>query len=130
MKKLILSFVIAVSTLTMSLASNGPVGPKAMVEALNVYKTAEVEFYLTSEAQRDFFTFANFNTDTNNLEFVTKDDIKYMQIFNETGKLLYQLPVMSNKLKISRKIFKQGTYKIGFIVKDGKNIQFSNLKFN
>ena len=103
MKKLILSFVIAVTTLSMSFASSGPVGPVALAETLNVYKTAEVEFYLTSEAQRDFFTFANFNTATDNLEFVTKEDIKYLQIFEQNGKLLYQLPVMSNKLKISKK---------------------------
>ena len=130
MKKLILSFVIAVSTLTMSFASNGPVGPVALSESLNVYKTAEVEFYLTSETQKDFFTLANFNTETENLEFVTKEDIQYLQIFEQNGKLLYQLPVMSNKLKISKKVFKQGIYKVGFIVDGGKNIQFSNLKFN
>jgi len=130
MKKLILSFVIAVSTLTMSFASNGPVGPVVLSESLSVYKTAEVEFYLTSEAQKDFFTLANFNTETENLEFVTKEDIQYLQIFEQNGKLLYQLPVMSNKLKISKKVFKQGIYKVGFIVDGGKNIQFSNLKFN
>jgi len=130
MKKLILSFVIAVSTLTMSFASNGPVGPGVLSESLNVFKTAEVEFYLTTASQRAFFTHADFNTETNNLEFVTKDDIKYLQIFEQNGKLLYQLPVMSNKLKISRKVFKQGIYKVGFIVQGGNNIQFSNLKFN
>jgi len=127
MKKLILSFAILTATMLTSFASNGPVSP---VESLNIFKTSAVEFYVQDMSSKDFFTYANFNDITDNVEFVTKDDIKYIQIFRQNGKLQYQLPVMSNKLKISRKMFKQGTYKIGFIVEGGESITFSNLKFN
>jgi len=127
MKKLILSFVITIATLATSFAGTNPV---KVVKAVNVFKTAEVEFYATADAKANFYTYADFNTATNNVEFVVKDKIKFLQIFNQDGKLQYQLPVMSNKLKISRKIFETGVYKIGFIVDGGNNIEFSNLKFN
>lgn len=127
MKKLILSFAIIFATLTMSFAGTNPV---KVVKAVNVFKTAEVEFYATADAATNFFTYAGFNDVTDNVEFVTKHEIKYLQIYTQAGKLQYQLPVMSNKLKISRKMFDTGVYKIGFIVKGGKNIEFSNLKFN
>lgn len=127
MRNLIASLVILTATSITTFAANGPVSP---VEALNVFKTAEVEFYVYDAANKDFFSYANFNDVTDNVEFVTKDDIKYIQIFKQNGKLQYQLPVMSNKLKISRKMFEQGTYKIGFIVEGGESITFSNLKFN
>jgi len=127
MKNLFLSFVILSASFFTVSASHGPVSP---IGALNVFKTAAVEFYVSDVSSKDFFTYANFNDITDNVEFVTKDDIKYIQIFRQNGKLQYQLPVMSNKLKISRKMFKQGTYKIGFIVEGGESITFSNLKFN
>jgi len=132
MKKIIFTFVLSIVTLSISFAGANPIKSKKgkVVKAVAVFKTAEVEFYRAETTSADFFKHADFNAETDNVEFVTKDKIKFLQIFNQKGKLQYQLPVMSNKLKISRKMFDSGVYKIGFIVQGGKNIQFSNLKFN
>jgi len=132
MKKLLLPLLLSLVSLSTSLGAN-PIKTKNkgnVVKAVAIFKTAEVEFYMAETAASDFFSHAGFNTETDNVEFVTKDEIKYLQIFNQKGKLQYQLPVMSNKLKISRKMFNTGVYKIGFIVQGGNNIEFSNLKFN
>jgi len=97
---------------------------------LAIITTASVELSVVNAQQKDFFQVAQYNMEMDALEFVTAESINYLQIFDESGKLKYQLPVMSNKLKISKKMFKQGTYKIGFITKENTTIQFTNLKVN
>jgi len=97
---------------------------------LFIITTASVELSVVNAQQKDFFQVAQYDMEMDALEFVTAESINYLQIFDESGKLKYQLPVMSNKLKISKKMFKQGTYKIGFITKENTTIQFTNLKVN
>ena len=58
------------------------------------------------------------------------DEIKYIQIFTVNGTLKYQLPVMSNKLRISKKLFNKGEYRLGFIMEGNKSIEFTGVKVN
>ena len=81
-------------------------------------------------AQKAFFQVAEYNAESEAIKFVTADFVNYLQIFDANNKLVYQLPVMSNKLRISKKMFKSGTYKIGFITKENTTIQFTNLTVN
>ena len=64
----------------------------------------------------DFFTSAEFNAETDNLSFTTNDNISVIQIFNAEGELEFQLPVMSDNVKINKNLFGQGEYKLGFIL--------------
>ena len=125
MKNLVLSFLFLASALTASFANNA--SPES---ELSVLSTAKVEMNVMNVAQKDFFQVAQYNDKLETLDFVTKDKINYIQVFSTDGKLQYQLPVMSNKLKISMKMFDEGTYKLGFITKNNTTIQFTNLKVN
>ncbi len=124
MKSIILILTASVLFSTASLASTSPESELAIIS------TAKVEMSVVNVAQKDFFQVAKYNSTMDALDFVTKDYINYIQIFNNKGELQYQLPVMSNKLKISRKMFKNGAYKIGFITNNNKTIQFTNLQVN
>ena len=126
MKALILSLIVTVLTTTASIASVTPT-PKSELSIIN---SERVELAVVNVAQKDFFEVAQYNANMDALDFVTKDYVTYIQIFNAAGKLQYQLPVMSNKLKISRKMFDQGNYKLAFITKNNTTIQFTDLKVN
>jgi len=125
MKTFTTTLLIILAAATISYSSN--VIPES---ELAIITTASVELSVVNAQQKDFFQVAQYNMEMDALEFVTAESINYLQIFDESGKLKYQLPVMSNKLKISKKMFKQGTYKIGFITKENTTIQFTNLKVN
>jgi len=125
MKTFTTTLLIILAAATISYSSN--VIPES---ELSIIATASVELSVVNAQQKEFFQVAQYNMEMDVLEFVTAESINYLQIFDESGKLKYQLPVMSNKLKISKKMFKQGTYKIGFITKENTTIQFTNLKVN
>jgi hypothetical protein len=124
MKTFIASLVIGITVITSSFATVTP------ESELSIINTTAVELNVVNVLQKDFFQTAEYNTQLEALEFVTADYVNYLQIFDESGKLMYQLPVMSNKLKISKQLFEQGAYKIGFITKNNTTIQFTNLKVN
>ena len=126
MKNFILSLIL--SAAIFSTASATSVTPDS---ELAIVSSAKVEVSVLNVMQKDFFQVADYNSDMDALDFVTKDKINFIQIFNEKGELEYQLPVMSNKLKISMKMFTgESAYKIGFITKNNTTIQFTNLKIN
>ena len=124
MKTLIVTIIFAVTMISSSFASVTP------ESELSLIASPTVELSVVNAAQKDFFQVAEYNSTMDVLHFVTADYVNYLQIFDEAGKLVYQLPVMSNKLKISKKMFETGAYKIGFITKNNTTIQFTNLTVN
>lgn len=124
MKKLItlLSIFAFLSTSTFASHTN----PESSKDIIN---TTTVKMSVVNIQQKAFFTNASYNTQNDVLEFVTKDKVNYLQIF-KGDRLEYQLPVMSNKLKISKALFKDGNYKLGFITQSGKKIEFANLEIH
>ena len=124
MKTLSISLFFLVATMTVSFAS---VTPKS---ELSIIESTAVELSVVNVAQKAFFQVAEYNAESEAIKFVTADYVNYLQIFDANDKLVYQLPVMSNKLRISKKMFKSGTYKIGFITKENTTIQFTNLTVN
>ena len=124
MKTTIITILAIAASFNTSFANVTP------VSELSIITSPTFELSVTHASQKAFFKVSNYNEVNNALEFVTADVMNYIQIFDEEGKLKYQLPVMSNKLKISTKLFKTGAYKIGFITKENTTIQFTNLTVN
>lgn len=111
-------FIIANTSLT---ASGNPVAAKLL------FAKSDMAMSVMRVDQKSMFKHADYNAKLDALEFVTKDKIAYIQIV-KGNKLQYQLPVMSNKLKIGRAMFGKGIYKIGFITTEGKKIEFTQLE--
>lgn len=70
---------------------------------------------------------ADFNTETQNLSFMTKSEITYVQIINKEGKMEFQLPVNSNNLRINKNLFSEGNYKLGFVFKGNNETHFTTV---
>ena len=85
MKNFVLSLIL--STAIFSTASATSVTPDS---ELAIVSTAKVEVSVLNVMQKDFFQVANYNADMDALDFVTKDEINFIQIFTQDGKLQYQ----------------------------------------
>lgn len=120
MKKSILTIVLAIMT-TLVCATGTPDSSKTIITH------DSFEMSVMELEQKAFFEIAAYNNAQDALEFVTKEKIAYIQIVKD-NQLEYQLPVMSNKLKIGRALFGKGIYKIGFITEGGKKIEFTQLE--
>jgi len=75
----------------------------------------------------EIFTSAEFDAETENLAFTTNDDISIIQIFNAEGEMEFQLPVMSNNVKINKNLFGEGTFKLGFILEGQSNLHTTSV---
>lgn len=103
------------------LAANNP------IENVSIIKTNEISVDINS-IDATFFLEASFNELNESLEFSIAKTISYIQIFNENGELEFQLPVLSNKVKIGKSLFSQsGDYKIGFMIDGVKDVKFSQV---
>lgn len=73
------------------------------------------------------FESASFDAESEHLTFTTNDDISVIQIFDEAGNLEFQLPVMSNQVKINKNLFGQGTFELGFLIQGDSQVHFSKV---
>ena len=123
MKTILFFTVICLSCFSSIKATN-------ILTELTIIKTAEVEVSLLHISQKKFFKTAEYNLKSNSLDFITAEKIHYIRIYTQQGELKYQLPVLSNKVRISKKLFKRGEYRLGFVVEGQKVIEFTNVKIN
>ena len=124
MKNFLLLIVFVFGLNTASFSSD------PVIESKTLISTGTVVLSLDDVNQYKYFSTVGFNVQTNTIDINTLDNISYIQIFDKAGTLQYQLPVMSNKVRISKKMFDSGDYKIGFMIEGLKDIQFTNLKVN
>ena len=124
MKNLLLLFVLLFGLNAASLASD------PIIESKKLISTDLVELSLNDSNQFQYFSTVGFNDQTNTIDINTMDDISYIQVFDKDGELQYQLPIMSNKVKLSKKMFDSGNYKLGFMFDGSKEIQFTSLTVN
>ena len=124
MKNLLLLFVLLFGLNAASLASD------PIIESRKLISTDFVELTLEDANQFQYFSTVGFNDQTNTIDINTMDDISFIQVFDNDGELQYQLPIMSNKVKLSKKMFDSGKYKLGFMMDGSKEIQFTSLTVN
>ncbi|NNE27207.1 MAG: hypothetical protein HKN09_10215 [Saprospiraceae bacterium] len=122
MKRVLIVMVFWMSMVTMSMGSIIP------TESLVLIKTNEIEVSLIDEVQKDFFKMATYSESSSSFDFVTREETKFIQIFDSRGDLLYQLPVLSRKVRISKQLFGKGEYKLGFMIDGNKKVEFTGVK--
>jgi len=117
MKNLLTILAALTITYSTALASNTP--------AAVLIDNAEIEV-VTVEAL-DIFTNAAFDSVSENLIFDTTKDISVVQIYDASGDLEFQLPVMSNNVQINKNLFDKGNYKLGFILEGQSQVHFTKV---
>ena len=128
MKKSILLTAAILATVTFAIASD----PINYTESCCpvVYESEAVEMSYDVQLFSEKFAPAYFNEETNALHFESHASIQYVQVYNESGKMEYQLPVMSNKIRMSKNMFEEGDYKLTFIFGDDSNSLDTYLRIN
>lgn len=116
MKNLIITIAILTITISSAFANTTP---ETLISTTNIE--------VVSIASLDFFENANYDTVSDNLVFNTNENISVIQIFNTAGELEFQLPVMSNKVKINKNLFSKGTCKLGFILEGQSELNFTKV---
>lgn len=124
MKVLLLNTVFFLSAIGTASASSDP------IEALKVISSSKVEVSLTDVGQLDLFEDAIYFPQANVIKFETKARMKFIQVFDSTGEMIYQLPVRSTKVRISKSLFSKGEYRLGFMLESESEILFTNLTVN
>ena len=105
MKNLITIIAVLALTFTTAFATN-PENTLISTDVVVVVTIGDLEI----------FSSAQFDAETENLSFTTNAAISVIQIFNTDGEMEFQLPVMSDNVKINKNLFGEGTYKLGFIL--------------
>jgi len=122
MKTLILNLILFLAISASASANNND--PKNTVKVL---ENINVSVSLSNADQTNIFTTVAYNDNQRNIEFATKEAISYVQIFNASGALEFQLMVDSKKVKLSKNLFDSGDYKLGFLIAGQDNIQFADV---
>ncbi len=81
-------------------------------------------------ATMDLFHSVTFDNTNNALSLTTTEEITVLQIFNSVGKMLYQLPVLSNQMVISQDFLEKGNYKLGFVLKNNTQVHFTTVSIS
>ena len=116
MKNLIAIITVLTITFTSALATTTP-------ETLISTDAVEV----VTVDNLDIFSSANFDEESENLSFTTNENISVIQIFDAEGNLEFQLPVMSNNVKINKNLFNLGMSKVGFILEGDSQAHFTTV---
>ena len=123
MKNLFLSFILlAAVSITASANNNDP------RNAVKVLDDKYVSVSLSNADQTNIFTTVAFNENQSKLEFATKEAISYVQIFDANGNLEFQLMIDAKKFKLSKKLFENGNYKLGFMINGLNDVHFADIE--
>lgn len=117
MKNLINLIASIILTITLSFANTPPVV---------LISEAAVEVVVIEESKYVFES-ADFNSSDENLSFTTATDIQFVQIFNASGQMEFQLPVSTDNVKINKNLFDKGAYKLGFILEGDAQPHFTQV---
>ena len=85
-----------------------------------VVSTTAVDFSYDVDLYAVHFKPAYFNEATNALHFEAHSKIESIQVFDASGELKYKLPILSNKVRLSKNLFEKGDYKVEFSI-EGQN---------
>ena len=112
MKNLISTLIITIISLTTIFATSNPTtvfNNEVEVETINILSSS------------------SYDAEEQNLVFTTETNISVIQIYNEEGVLEFQLPVMSNQVKINKNLFGEGTFKLGFLIEGDSQVHLSKV---
>lgn len=121
--KTIVNNLLAMLLTVSALANGNPVKTTLLIENEKMsISISDVDSYLFSQTTYDAMN--------DNLAFDLTDEVTFVQIFGTDNELLFQLPVMSKKLKIGSSLFGEGHYKLGFMMKGTQKIHFTDIQIN
>jgi len=120
MKTFYLLLSLIVLTSTAFSATGNPEKSVTIIDAKTVTVT-------TSDSDAELFIDAFFNKDKERFEFNTVEEINFVQVYNVSGQMEFQLSTRSKKVKLGLSLFEKGEYRLGFLVEGDERIRFTNV---
>jgi len=81
------------------------------------------------DSEESIFIEVIYNDQFEQLEFTTCNKISTIRIFDNDGHLEFQLPVESNRVLLSKSIFGEGEYVLGFLMSGEDEIHLTQVHF-
>ena len=96
-------------------------------ESYALLKTAELELYLDSKEDSEFFISAEYFSEDENLHLHTQIEINSILIYNVKGELEFMLPVGSEKVILGKSMFLNTTYRLGFDFETEEELNYASI---
>ena len=87
----------------------------------------DVELVAVDMEGHELFESAIYDTSEELIVLKTKSKVQVIQIFNAAGELEFQLPVMSNKVSISKAIFSRGESQLSFVMDSTADVYMTTI---
>jgi len=124
MKKSIVNSLLALCFITANLNAADALGLSP------IFKSVKVEVSISDDSEAHNFLMINYDQNSDNLVFDMESEVSFVQIFDDSNELIFQLPVMSSKLSIGTSLFETGQYKLGFMLNGNDDIIFTEVLIN
>jgi len=85
-----------------------------------------LSMYVDSEEMLLYFTQAIYDTNKDEMRFVTKFKVNKITILEGDQKKVYKMPVKTNKIRLGLSMFDRGTYEVKFDM-DGAKDEISTM---
>lgn len=108
--------------ITVSAFANG-----TPTKTTTLLETSKMEITLVNADDVNVFESTIYSDVNESLSFNLNDEITFVQIFDQDETMMYQLPVMSDKLTIGSSLLAEGKYKFGFMLSKTEKIHFAQI---
>lgn len=95
---------------------------------LAIISNSKIVFSLEAESQKKFILFSSIDADKETLQFIFDNSVSMIQVYTSDGHLDMVLPIGSDEVDLGLSLFKQGNYRLGFMVNGIDEMQFTNLQ--
>lgn len=68
-----------------------------------------------NNGEKSYFPIIDYNHESENIEFVTLETVNILQIFDDNDNMIYQIPVYSKDVEISKSLLEKGSYYFVFL---------------
>ena len=121
MKTKILSLIFLLGMFSTSFANNIPDSKTKLIS------NDKFEISYDSGTLVNIFDSASI-VENRSFEFKTKEVVAFIQVFNSSGAIEYQLPVGSDVVTLGTSLFESGNYKLGFLIDSYHGVQYADVK--
>lgn len=83
----------------------------------NVFNNEDVVYTLVSLENENYFKQATYDKTTQDMYFNTTQEVEFLQILDQSGELLYQIPLGTDKVYVSLKEFSSGHFTVNMLFK-------------
>ncbi len=115
---IVILFLTLITTFSAEAANINGTKPVKLIETNDIVITSIV----CTGCLENVFNLTEYDAKSENFVFNSDRDISKLKIFDKHGQLEFELIVKSNRFKLNRNIFFEGTYTLSFDLEDSEEV--------